>query len=179
MINSFFNFRFQKNKAFIGEILPPDFSLLKDLRILVVGSCEDSQLLVKMILEDYNAQVKTVTGADECLKTMQEWPVDILISDIHLKEKDGYWLIRTLRDKEVLPQRFVSAIALTAYCKELDAALQAGYQNALLIPFDMDKIVVAVAFIVQSKMTHLAKKNFHRAIWRLSRQNKPKRKIER
>ncbi len=160
MINSFFNFRFQKDKPFIGEILQPDLSLLKGLRILVVGNYEDSQLLVKMILEDYQAQVKTVTGADECLKTMQEWQVDVLISDIHMKEKDGYWLIRTLRDKEVLPERFISAIALTAYWRELDVALNAGYQNALLIPFDIDNIAVAVAFIVHRNMTYLAKKNF-------------------
>lgn len=149
MINSFFNFRLIKDNPGSSEILPTDFSLLKDLRILVVGNCEDSQLLVKMILEDYQAQVKTVTGADECLKTMQEWQADILISDIHLKEKDGYWLIRTLREKDVFSQRFVSAIALTAYWRELDTALNAGYQNALLIPFDIDKIVVAVAKIAQ------------------------------
>lgn len=164
MRNSLFNFRLKKHKPGLSKILQNDFSLLQDLRILVVGNCEDSQLLVKIILEDYKAQVKTVTRADECLKTMQEWPVDILISDIHLQEKDGYWLIRTLRDKEVLPERFVSAIALTAYWGELDAALSAGYQNALLIPFDLDKIVVAVAFLVHGKMIHLAKKNFHRAI---------------
>lgn len=161
MTNSFFNFCLQKDKPRLSKILQTDFSLLKDLRIIVVGNCEDSQLLVKMILEDYQAQVKTVTGADECLKTMQEWQPDILISDIRMKEKDGYWLIRTLRDKEVSPERFVSAIALTTYVGELDAALKAGYQNAFLIPFDIDKIVVEVAFIVHSNMTHLAKKNFH------------------
>ncbi|BAZ18522.1 response regulator receiver protein (plasmid) [Calothrix sp. NIES-4071] len=147
IINSFFNLRLEKDRPFIGKILQTDFSLLKDLRIIVVGNCQDSQLLVKMILEDYQAQVKTVTGADECLKTMQEWQVDILISDIRMKEKDGYWLIRTLREKEVLPQKFISAIALTAYWGELDAALKAGYQNAFLIPFDIDNIVAAVAKI--------------------------------
>lgn len=149
MINSFFNFHFQKYKPDSGEILAPDFSLLKDLRIIVVGSCEDSQLLVKMILEDYQAQVKTVTGADECLKTMQDWQPDILISDIRLQEKDGYWLIRTLRDKRLSPEKFVWAIALTTYASELDTALQAGYQNVFLIPCDIDEIVMEVAKIAQ------------------------------
>lgn len=57
--NSFFNFRLKKDKL-LSEILQTDFSIFKDLRILVVGNYEDSQLLFKIIFEDYQVQVKTV-----------------------------------------------------------------------------------------------------------------------
>lgn len=145
MTNSFLNLHFGKDRPLLNEISQIEFSLLKGLKILVVGTHEDSQLLLQMMFEDYHIQVKTATSASEAIETIKDWKPDILISDIRMKEKDGYWLIRSIREKEASLRRFIFAIAITAYVGEIDDALNAGYQNAILIPFNANQLIGEVA----------------------------------
>jgi CheY-like chemotaxis protein len=147
--NIFLNLHLQKDRPFLNKISQIQFSLLEGLRILVVDDNQDSQFLVQMIFEYYQAQVKTATSALEAIKTMKEWQPDILISDIWMNDKDSYWLIRSIREKQVSQGRFIPAIAVTGYVENLDDALSAGYQNVMLKPFDPDKLVAEVAFLVQ------------------------------
>lgn len=125
------------------------FSLLEDLRILVVDDNEDDRVLVQMIFEYYRVQVKTAPSADLALEIMKQWQPDILISDIRMNQKDGYWLIRSIREQEVLPEKSIAAIAVTSYIENLEEALNAGYQSVILKPFEPDKLVVEVALFAQ------------------------------
>lgn len=122
------------------------------MKILVVGTHEDSQLLVQMMFEDYHIQVKTATSASEAIETIKDWKPDILISNIRMKEKDGYWLIRSIRQKEASLIRFIFAIAITDYAGDIDDALNAGYQSAILIPFNANQLIGEV--LTQGKVSN-------------------------
>jgi CheY-like chemotaxis protein len=75
---------------------------------------------------------------------------DFLVSDIGMPNVDGYTFIRKVRELES-PQRFIPAIALTAYASESDCqrALDAGFQIHLSKPFDPNYLVSVVAKLAQ------------------------------
>lgn len=101
--------------AYIRETPELDILLLKGLKVLVVDDNEDCKILVTVIFEEYQAQIKTASSVDDAISMMDEWQPDVLISDICMREKDGYLLIRTIRKKEELEGDFVPAVVLTMY----------------------------------------------------------------
>lgn len=139
-----------------------DFSSLGNLRILVVDDNIDCLYLLTVIFEDYQAQVKTCRSVDEAIEAIEEWKPDVLISDICMQGKDGYSLIRSIRLKEALNGGFLPALALTGYAYPLirTKALDAGFQQLILKPFDADQLVVEVAKLTQLRYSCTNKETF-------------------
>jgi CheY-like chemotaxis protein len=79
---------------------------------------------------------------------MRETP-DVVLSDIAMPDRDGYDLIRTLRELPPLQGGDVPAIALTAYAREEDrlAALSAGFQIHLAKPVEPGELISSVAHL--------------------------------
>jgi CheY-like chemotaxis protein len=73
--------------------------------------------------------------------------VDVLVSDIAMPDRDGYELIRLVRDLPASQGGRVPAIALTAYAREEDRfrALTAGFQAHLAKPVTPADLTAAVA----------------------------------
>ena len=69
-----------------------------------------------------------------------------LIADIGMPDRDGYWLVRALRQASHA-QQHIPAIAVTAYAgaRERDIALDAGHGWHLAKPVDADQLVALVA----------------------------------
>jgi len=130
-----------------------NISLIKGLKVLVVHDNEDSQILLSIIFETYQAEIKTATSVDEVINIIVEWQPDILISDISIKEKDGYLLIRSIREKEKIKGRFVPAVVLTAYPQKRSEALEAGFQEIILKPFELDEFLAQVAKLTLTTIT--------------------------
>ena len=86
----------------------------------------------------------SVAGALAALET--SWP-DVLLSDIGMPEADGYDLIARVKEMEVLRDRKMPAIALTAYVRESDRrqALEAGFQMHLSKPVEVTKLIAGIA----------------------------------
>lgn len=80
---------------------------------------------------------------------MQQWQPDILITDIGMEGKDGYCLIRSIRDKEALQGGFLPIIVLSAYSEENDTVLDRRYQKFIVKPIQLDNLVAEVAKLVQ------------------------------
>ncbi|MDF5730506.1 MAG: response regulator [Rhizonema sp. PD38] len=123
------------------------FSVLDGLRVLVVDDNADNLDLVKIIFEEYQAEVKTAVSVNKALEVIEKWKPDILISDISMPSKDGYSLIRSIRIKEAQVGGFLPAVALTA-CLSLEnsrQAFKAGFQMFIPKPFDSDELVEVVA----------------------------------
>ncbi len=127
---------------------PPQNQLsLNGLQVLVVDDNEDSLSLATFIFEECQAKIKTAISVDNALQIIEEWKPDIIISDICMPEKDGYALIRCLRDKEVKTGGFIPALALTSYVSPemFFTATDAGFQKVILKPCDFDELVAVVA----------------------------------
>jgi CheY-like chemotaxis protein len=135
----------EKDILFLTETLETNTSLLKGLKVLVVDDNEDCLVLVTVIFEHYQVEIKSVASVDEATEVMEEWEPDVLISDIYMREKDGYLLIRSIREKEKLKGNFLPAIAFMEYPENRVEALEAGFQDVILKPFEPDKLVAQVA----------------------------------
>ena len=114
---------------------------LTGIRVLAVDDEADSLSLVAFILEQEGAKVTTATSATEAMKILSESTFDLLISDIGMPEVNGYELMRQIRSLPSLAD--LKAIALSAYAGEFDReqAREAGFQQHLAKPFDVNTLV--------------------------------------
>ncbi|MEH2124652.1 hybrid sensor histidine kinase/response regulator [Nostoc sp.] len=124
---------------------------LAGLRVLVVDDETDTRNFLSFMFEEYGAFATAVGSVDEALVVLEQAKPDIVISDIGMSEQDGYTLIRKLRSLEPEKGGRIPAIALTAYTREEDRlkALSAGFQQHLSKPIDPNKLIAAVANILE------------------------------
>jgi CheY-like chemotaxis protein len=122
------------------EIPPTD---LKDLRVLIVDDDAATREVVARTLREYSAITQAAASADEAIRLFSQMQHDILICDIGMPVKDGYALIRELREKNIT----VPAIALTAYTRSEDRgrALAAGYNVHVPKPINPQELVTVVS----------------------------------
>lgn len=140
------------SKEATGEISSPVASTpLAGLRVLVVDDEADTRNFLSFMFEEYGAFATAVASVDEALVVLEQAKPDILISDIGMSEQDGYTLIRKLRSLEPEKGGRIPAIALTAYTREEDRlkAVSAGFQQHLSKPIDPNKLIAAVANILE------------------------------
>ncbi|OWY68957.1 histidine kinase [cyanobacterium TDX16] len=134
------------NSEFTTHALPLD-----RLRILVVDDEADAQILLSTWLEEYGANVTAVGSVNEAIAVLEHSKPDIIVSDIGMPDKDGYVLIRHVKQIEAETGVKIGAIALTAYAREEDRtqALQAGFQLYLTKPVNPNELIAAIASLVQ------------------------------
>lgn len=119
---------------------------LDGLRVLVVDDEADVRRLVAKVLEDAGATITAAASAAEALAALSKEIPDVLVSDLGMPERDGFDLIRTLREQghtgDALP-----AVALTAYAHRDDErrALLAGFQVHIPKPVDPHDLIAVVA----------------------------------
>ena len=120
---------------------------LHGLRVLAVDDEHDAREVLREILAQQGAEVRTSASAAEAIAAVQAWRPDVLVSDIGMPSEDGYRLIAAVRALGEPNGGWVPALALTAWASTEDArrALLAGYQKHLAKPVDADALVRAVA----------------------------------
>lgn len=128
-------------------------SALSSVKVLVVDDDEDTRNFLTTVLQQYAAEVKAASRANEALETLAEWQPNVLVSDIGMPGEDGYALIRKVREREEKQQQILPAIALTAYAMESDRekALDAGFQMHVTKPVDPDRLVRAIVHLLKIK----------------------------
>ncbi len=123
---------------------------LNGLRALVVDDDADTCEAIAVVLDQYRAQVTVVTSAEKALAEITSLKPDVLISDIGMPDKDGYWLIASVRALEPERGGEIPAIALTAFARDEDRihALMAGFQMYVPKPVQPVELVAVVANLV-------------------------------
>ncbi len=107
----------------------------------------DARPLVKRLLEDCDAAVRTAGSVPEALNLIRPDPPDVLLSDIGMPDEDGYSLIKRVRALGAYEAGKVPALALTAYARSEDRvrAMAAGYQMHLAKPVEPAELIMIVA----------------------------------
>ncbi len=123
---------------------------LTGLRILVVDDDMDSRELIKTMLSNCKAQVRTAATAEAALQLFREWNPQLILSDIEMPTTDGYELLSQLRKIEAGQSTRTPAIALTAYARPEDRlrALSAGFQMHVAKPVEVEELVTIIASLV-------------------------------
>ncbi|MBW4688860.1 MAG: response regulator [Komarekiella atlantica HA4396-MV6] len=115
--------------------------------VLAVDDNNDVLLLTTHTLESYGIQVITASNAVAALDVIQQRQLHLLISDIAMPEKDGYWLIQQVRSLTNPSTRKIPAIAFSG-CTEEKAqskALASGFQTYLQKPSTPKELITEVA----------------------------------
>jgi CheY-like chemotaxis protein len=121
-------------------------ALLAGLRILIVDDQDDARELIEVLLTQYGAEVSAARSAQEALDLFDQVPFDLLVSDIGMPGKDGYWLIDQVRRRGEHGKQ-IPAIALTAFASKEDRIhiLAAGYQMHVPKPVEPDELATVAA----------------------------------
>ena len=120
---------------------------LDGVRVLVVDDARDVREAVTDILAEDGAKVTAVGSAEEALAALQGERPDVLLSDLAMPGKGGYWLIGQVR--ALPPERggVTPAAALTAFTgpEHRASVLRAGFQLHVEKPVGLDALIQAVA----------------------------------
>ncbi len=120
---------------------------LRDLRILVVDDDADGLELAALVLINAGAEVRASPSPAAAMAVLEDWPADVLVTDLEMPGEDGVSLLRRARRMVTLRGRRLPALALTAYGRSEDRvrALAAGFNLHLGKPVNPAELVLAVA----------------------------------
>lgn len=129
-----------------------DTAALQGLDILLVEDNTEACEMMAVVLSDRGAAVRTVRDYEGALAAIrQAWP-DVLVSDIGLPGRDGFELVRSVRELEgQRPGTHLPIIALTAFARAEDRqrALAAGFDQHLPKPLKPHALLAAIASCVR------------------------------
>lgn len=124
-----------------------DAMALEGLDVLLVEDDREAVEMMTLVLEDRGAQVRTAGDFDSALLALQQaWP-DVLVSDIGLPGRDGYELVRRVRQlQQEQGARHLPVIALTAFARPEDRqkTLDAGFDLHLAKPLKPHLLLDAI-----------------------------------
>ncbi len=131
-----------------------DRSRLDGVRVLVVDDAPYVRDAVTDILEQDGAVVTAVDTADKALELLQRERPDVLLSDLTMPGKGGYWLIGQVR--ALPPERggATPAAAFTGYASPAHRAgvLRAGFQLHVAKPVGIHELVDVVAALAGTQV---------------------------
>jgi CheY-like chemotaxis protein len=122
---------------------------LPSVHVLVVDDTAAILEMVTRMLESHGATVTAVGTAERAFDLLERLLPDVLLSDLEMPEKDGYWLIGRVR--ALTPGRggLTPAACLTGRSAPEDRAriLRAGYQYHIAKPVDMSRLIGVVGLL--------------------------------
>ncbi len=122
---------------------------LGGVSVLLVDDCEFIRATVAQMLEHYGATVTAVASADQALEALMRERPDVLVSDLAMPDKGGYWLIGKVR--ALPPERggATPAAALTGFTgpEHRASILRAGFQYHIEKPVSLKKLAGVVALL--------------------------------
>jgi CheY-like chemotaxis protein len=128
---------------------------LEGVRVLVVEGVPQVREMVSDALGQCGARVTAVDSAVKGLATLRREKPDALVSSLSMpdKDKDGYWLIRQVRNLPSDQGGDVPAAAFTGWTTKEDRlnALRAGFQFHVPKPVDLRQLAGVVALLTLKK----------------------------
>ena len=130
---------------------PVDGPLLGGVRVLVVEEDAEARELLLKVLRVAGAEARAVENSAEALRALDEWPPDIMLSDMGMRGDDAYVLIRAVRALPAERGGCLRAAALTGESEPQMAnrAVAAGYDAGLAKPVEPVALLATVARLVQ------------------------------
>lgn len=113
-------------------------------RILVVEDSPDNMKLCSAVLKLNGHQVTGLPSGEGLLDTIRESDPELVLMDIQLPERDGFALLRDIRES---PFGRLRVLALTAHAMagDREKALEAGFDGYITKPLDIRNFPVLVS----------------------------------
>jgi signal transduction histidine kinase/CheY-like chemotaxis protein len=128
-------------------------NVLQGVHVLLVEDDEDTRLALRKLLEQYGALIWAASSVDEALGILRLHQPDIVLTDIAMPGKDGYALLKSLREEDAKHGRHTPAAAVTALARAEDRqrAITAGFEIQITKPVEPAAFAAAVARLTEKK----------------------------
>jgi DNA-binding NtrC family response regulator len=116
--------------------------------ILVVDDDESLCVALSEELGEVGYTVHTRYNADSALLALAQQPYDLLLLDLKMPEKDGYFVLRELQRVSIQ----IKVIVLTAYADIKNAvdAAKLGANDFIGKPYDFDELLLTIRRVLNS-----------------------------
>jgi len=124
------------------------------LQVLVIDDDPDTAEVIAMALRQVGAEVRVATSGREAVSLFREQHPGLVISDLALRDADGFEVLRCIRRMESdLGWPRSPAIALTGLATREDheKALRAGYKAHLAKPIAPDDLLCVIGEVLRAK----------------------------
>ena len=120
---------------------------LHGLRVLVVDDEEEVRRYLVTALRSAGVEVRATSSAQEALDALENWPADVVLSDLAMPHADGFDLLHRVRQAADARVRDIPVVALTAFAmpEDRERVRDAGFQGFLAKPVDPSELRRAVA----------------------------------
>jgi CheY-like chemotaxis protein len=123
---------------------------LNGLRVLAVDDIPDSLDLMRVILERCGATVVVAASAEMAFEIFQRESIDVVVSDISMPGRDGYWLMEQLRLAAAAMERRIAGVAISGLMRNNKArALACGFNDFLQKPVEPAEVCERVAAVAR------------------------------
>jgi PAS domain S-box-containing protein len=118
------------------------------LHVLVVEDHEDTACVLEKVLRQMGHEVEACSTVATACQKLQERQFDVILTDIGLPDGSGIDFIKVARGICQTP-----AVALTGYgtAEDIDKCLQAGFEEHLTKPIDIDRLQKALSRILAKR----------------------------
>ncbi|HVE70085.1 MAG TPA: CHASE domain-containing protein [Thermoanaerobaculia bacterium] len=132
---------------------PTNLSMdLHGVRVLVVDDEDEVRRYVVTALRSAGVDVRDAASARDALDELEEWPADVVLSDLAMPHADGFDLLHWIRNASQPRISRVPVVALTAFAmpEDRERVREAGFQGFLAKPVDPARLRAAVAKAARS-----------------------------
>ena len=117
--------------------------------ILVIDDDPDICTMIKMVLEYHGYAATDADGEEKTKKILLSEPVDLIIMDMLLSGADGADICRQLKQDEKTSS--IPILMFSAHPNAKEICLEAGADDFISKPFEMDDLMGKISFFLQPK----------------------------
>jgi CheY-like chemotaxis protein/nitrogen-specific signal transduction histidine kinase len=134
-----------------AALAPGSLHRLQGVRLLVVDDSEINRDVAEHILTGEGASVELAEDGRVALTKLQRRPdaFDVVLMDMQMPVMDGYAATRQVRATPALAHLPVIALTAGAFKSQRDLALEAGVDDFVAKPFEVDQLVGAILQLAQ------------------------------
>lgn len=129
-----------------------EISNLKGVKVLMAEDNEINQELAKFIFEDLGWDLDIAENGLVALEKLKKNKYDIVLMDIQMPEMDGYQATLKIRNEFDPPLSEIPIMAITAHAlkSEVQKCLDAGMDDYISKPFQVEELARKVAVLVKN-----------------------------
>ncbi|HEY8147554.1 MAG TPA: response regulator [Vicinamibacteria bacterium] len=124
--------------------------VLRGIHVLIAEDNDDTRELLEIVLRHAAARVTSTADGGAALQAIRRLLPDILVADLAMPSKDGYWLIEQVRALPPHAGGRIPAVAVSALVAppDIEHAKALGYTEHVAKPADPGQLATLIARLV-------------------------------
>lgn len=119
-------------------------------KILAVDDEPDNLFVFKATMEMmHGATVQTAASCEEALAALETFDPEIIVTDLSMPKKDGYFLLHELRQRPDTGSLPIIALTAHAMTGDKERILSAGFDGYIAKPFEISTLGQDLAELVE------------------------------